>query len=257
MRIIRRVSAVAGLGLLVLLAQARAADAAEITVLCSSGLRAVMEELVPQFERATAHKVVIRFGLASVLKQQIEKGEPFDVAVLTPPLMDDLIKQGRIAGDTRTPVARAGLAVAIRAGARKRDIRTVDLFTRALLEAKSIAYAKEGASGVAFAALVQRLGLAEALKPKSMLTASGEAVGEAVARGEAELGVLPLSEILPVRGVDVLGTFPADVQSYIVMVAGVGGSANASRRGAARELISFITAPAALPVITAKGMERN
>lgn len=255
MRSTRMIAAVSGLGLLAMLAQARAAEGAEIRVLCSTGLKAVMEELVPQFERATRHKIVITFGLASAMKQRIEAGEAFDVAVLTPPLLDDLIKQGSIAADTRAPIARTGLAIAIRAGARKRDISTVEAFTRALRDVKSITYAKEGASGVAFAALVQRLGIAEELKAKSTLTASGEAVGEAVAHGEAEFGVLPVSEILPVPGVEVLGTFPAAVQSYIVMVAGV--SARATQRDAARDLITFLTAPAALPVIKAKGMERN
>ena len=123
-----------------------------------------------------------------------------------------------------------------------------------LLGAKSIAYAKEGVSGVAFAALVERLGIANDLKAKSKLTVTGEEVSQAVVRGEAELGVLPVSEILPVRGEEVLGAFPADAQTYIVMVAGVG--AGAKDRDAASDLIRFLAAPAALPVIKAKGMER-
>jgi molybdate transport system substrate-binding protein len=255
MRINRIISAVVGLGLLVMLAQASVADAAEIKVLCSTGLKAVMEELVPQFERTTRHKVIIKFGLASALKQQIEAGEAFDIAVLTPPLIDEVIKQGKIAADTRTSIARSGLAIAIRAGARKPDISTVEAFKRALLAAKSITYAKEGASGVAFAALIQRLAIAENLKSKTKLAVTGEEVGESVARGDAEFGVLPVSEILPVRGAELLGAFPTEVQSYIVMVAGV--SASAKQGSAARDLIKFLTAPATLPVIKTKGMERN
>ena len=250
----RLFSAAVRLALLNVLAQASVADAAEIKVLCSTGLKAVMEELVPKFEQTTKHKVVIEFGLAAVMKQRIEAGEPFDLAVLTPAFLDDVIKQGRVAPNTRSVVARSGLGIAIRSGAGKPNISTVEAFKRALLDAKSIAYAKEGAAGVAFAALVPRLGIAEDLKSKTRLTATGEQVGRAVASGEAELGVLPVSEILPVRGAELLGTFPADVQSYIVMVAGV--SASAGHGDVARELVAFLMAPASLPAIKAKGMER-
>jgi molybdate transport system substrate-binding protein len=252
------VPVVVGFGLL-MLAQVSVADAAEIKVLCSTGLKAVAEELVPQFERATEHKVVVQYGLAAVLKQRIEGGEPFDVAFVTPSVIDDLIAHGKIAADTRVVIARSGLAIAVRSGASKADIKTVEAFKRALLGAKSIAYAKEGASGVAFAALIQRLGIADALKSKSLLTATGEAVGEAVVSGKAEFGVLPLSEILPVRGAEVLGAFPADAQSYIVMVGGVSAAAKPTSKqaAAAKDLIKFLTAPGALPVIKAKGMERS
>jgi molybdate transport system substrate-binding protein len=230
------------------------AQAADITVLCSSGFKAVMEELAPQFERATHHRVVVRYGLAAKLKQEIEAGEVFDLAILTPAAIDDLIKARTVAPDSRTILARSGLGIVIRAGAPKPDITTLDAFKRSLLAAKSVAYAKEGASGVAFAALIQRLGIADALKSKSRLTATGEEVGEAVVHGDAAFGVLPVSEILPIRGAELLGTFPADAQSYIVMVAAVGAGAKES--SAARDLITFVTAPPALPVIKAKGMER-
>jgi molybdate transport system substrate-binding protein len=236
-------------------AHAATAAAAEIRVLCSVGLKAVADELVPQFERATKNTVVVKYDLASSIKKQIDQGEPFDVAFVTPGVIDDLIAGGKIAPPTRAVVAQTGLAIAIRSGARKPDIRTVEAFKRALLDAKSIAYAKEGASGVAFAAMIQKMGIADALQSKSILTTSGEAVGEAIVSGKAEFGVLPVSEILPVRGAEVLATFPAEVQSYVVMV---GGASTASKQStAARDLIAFFTAPAALPVIRAKGMERK
>jgi molybdate transport system substrate-binding protein len=232
----------------------KAADEVTLTVLCSNGLKAVAEDLLPQFERATKQKVVVRYGLAAALKQQIERGDPFDAAFLTPAAMDDLVKSAKIAGDTRATIARSGLAIAIKAGARKPDVKTTDAFKRALLDAKGIAYAKEGASGVAFTALIARLGIAEALKAKSKLTATGEEVGEAVVKGEVEFGVLPVSEILPIKGAEMLAPFPADVQSYIVMVGGA--SAASKHAAAAKDLIKFFTAPAALPTIKAKGMER-
>ena len=254
MKTMRTLSVVVGVGLLVMLTQVRAADAADIKVLCSNGLKAVVEELVPQFEQATKNKVVVTYTLAATIKQKIEAGEAFDVAFVTPTVMDDLIKSGKIAAGTRAVIARTGLAVATRAGGRKPDIKTVDAFKKALLDAKSLVYAKEGASGVAFAATIQKLGIADALKSKSKLTATGDEVGESVVKGESEFAILPVSEIVPLRGAEMVGAFPADVQTYIVMV---GGASAASKQGAAgKELIAFLTAPGALPVIKAKGMER-
>jgi len=231
----------------------RATAADEVTVLCSNGLKAVLEDLGPTFESATHNTLVVTYGLAASLGQRIKSGEAFDVAFLTPAVVDDLIAAGKISRETRAEVARSGLALAIRSGTRKPDISTSDAFKRTLLNAKSIAYAKEGASGVLFAATIQRLGIAGDLQPKSRLTATGEAVSDAVVKGEVELGVLPLSEILPVKGEEPV-VFPADVQSYIVMV----GGANAASKHAqaARDLIKYVTAPAALPVLKAKGMER-
>lgn len=239
---------------LVGVANVRDAAADQITVFCSNGLQAVLEDLRPKFERATKHTVVVTYGLAAVLRQRLEAGEAFDVAFLTPAAIDDLIARGKIAAATRATIARSGLALAVKAGTPKSDISSADAFKRALLNAKSIAYVKEGASGVAFAALIQRLGIADDLKAKSRLTATGEEVSAAVVKGDVQFGVLPVSEILPVKGAEVLGPFPSNLQSYIVMVGGV--SAASSHAGAGRELIGYLTAPAALPVIKAKGMEK-
>lgn len=234
---------------------ATAANAAEIRVLCSNGLQAVMEDLAPQFEKASGHRVIVKFGLAAGFKQQIEAGEAFDLAVLTPPMIDDLIKQGKMAADSRAVIARTGLGLMIRAGGRKPDVSNTEAFKRSLLGAKSIAFAKEGASGVAFTATIERMGMSDALKAKLRPTSSGEEVNDLVVRGEAEYAVLPLSEILRVRGAELGGMFPADVQTYITMATAV--SSNAKQGAAARDLIKFLMAPAVLPAIKAKGMERN
>lgn len=252
---INRVVYAAAFAFLFIVGQTSDASAAEIRVLCSNGLKAVMEDLAPQFERSTGHKVVVKFGLAAGFKQQIEAGEPFDLAVLTPPLIDDLIKQGKMTAASRAVIARTGLGLMIRAGARKPDVSTTEAFKRALLGAKAIAFAKEGASGVAFTALIARLGIAETLKTRLKPTSSGEEVNDLVVHGDAEFGVLPLSEILPVKGAELGGMFPADGQSYITMAAAVGSSAK--QGAAAGDLIKFLMAPAALPAIKAKGMERN
>jgi molybdate transport system substrate-binding protein len=229
-------------------------QAAQITVLCSNGIKAVMEELIPAFERTSRHQVTVTYGLAAALKRQIDAGERFDVAILTPAFVDDLIKSGRIAAGTRSVVARAPMALMVRAGAQKPDVRTTDALRRTLTASQSIAYAREGASGVYFAGLLEKLGMMESLKPKLKPMGSGEETSAAVARGDAQLGVLPISEILPVPGVELLGPFPADVQGYAVMVAGA--SSSAAQSAVARELIAFLMAPARNAVITTKGMER-
>src|SRR5262245_14030532 len=179
MRIFRSFSSIA-FGLLFIFGCSVGAQAAEIHVLCSNGLKAAMEDLAPQFERASGHKIVVKYGLAAGFKQQIEAGEAFDVAVLTPALIDDLIKHGKMAADSRAVIARTGLALMIRGGARKPDVSNTEAFKRSLVAAKSIAFAKEGASGVAFAALLPRLGIADTLKAKLKPTSTGEEVNQLV-----------------------------------------------------------------------------
>ena len=252
---IHRLVYVAAVVLLFALGQPLGANAAEIRVLCSNGLKAVFEELVPQFEKASGHKVVVSFGLAANFKQQIETGGVFDLAILTPAAIDDLIKSGKMAADSRSVIARTGLGIMIRTGAPKPDVRTSDSFKKALLDAQSIAYAREGASGVAFVALIDRLKIADTLKSKLKPTASGEEVNDLVVRGGAQYGILPLSEILAVKGAELGGMFPPNDQTYITMATAV--SSNAKQATAARDLIKFMMAPAANSVITARGMERN
>jgi molybdate transport system substrate-binding protein len=250
----RRSMTVAALAVLLMLGQSAAAYAAEIHVLCSLGLKSVVEELVPQFERTSGHKVVVEYGLAAQFKQQIEGGKDFDLTVLTPAMIDDLIKQSRVAADTRAVIARTGLGLMIRAGGRKPDVSNTDAFKRALLGAKAIAFAREGASGVAFVATVERLGMTETLKSKFKPTGGGEEVNDLVVRGEADFGVLPLSEILGVKGAELGGMFPADVQTFITMAGAV--NPKAKQGAAARDLLKFLTSPGVLPTIKAKGMER-
>ena len=229
------------------------AQADELRVLSSVGIQAVLEELVPEFERSTGHEVTLVFDLASALKTKIEGGEAFDVAILTPPLLDDLIAKGLITAETRAVLARVGLGLMIRAGAPKPDVSSVDAFKRTLLDANSLTYAPAGASGVAFVAIADRLGIAAEVAAKTQPGANGQAVGANVTSGAAELGVLPISEILPVRGAELGGAFPADVQTYVVMVAGV--SAGSSRRSVAEDFTAFLLAPGNAAVIRAKGME--
>jgi molybdate transport system substrate-binding protein len=229
------------------------AQAAEIKVLCSNGFQAVMLELGPQYERATGHKLAVRYGLAAVLGKEIEDGETFDLAILAPPQIDGLIKQGKMAADSRTVIARSGIGVMVRSGAAKPDVSTVDAFKRTLLAARSIAFPPQGQSGIYLVGLIERLGLTDALKGKMMPIASGPLTGETVAKGEAELGITPIGELLAVKGVALVGPLPPQVQNYIIQTAGV--SPDAVQGAAARDFLKFLMAPANTHVIVEKGME--
>ena len=252
---ITRRKLIAAVAAAMVLATPLAAAAADITVLCSNGLKAVMEALVPQFERTTGHKVHVTYELAARIRQQMDKGATFDVAVMTPPLVDDAIAKGHLAAASRSVIARSPLGLFVRAGSKKTDISSVKALERTLTEAKSLTYAKEGASGVYFAALLEKLSLAAAMRPKTTLGGSGEEVAELVASGKVEIGVLPLSEILPIKGAQLLALLPDEVQSYVVMVAGV--SAHSKQAAAAKGLVDFLMAPANNGVVTRLGMERN
>ena len=231
---------------------ATATHAAEVKVMSTNGVKAVLEELVPQFENATKHKLVVRFGPAADLKVQIEKGEPFDLAILTAAAVDDLIKQGKLAAATRAGIARSGAGVAIRKGAPRPDISTAESFRRALLAAKSVAYVGAGATGSNMTKIFDQLGIAAEMKPKIKVL-SGISAADAVARGDAELGFTQISEILPVEGAELAGPLPPGIQIYTAFLAAIGAAAK--EPAAAQSFIGFLNAPAAAAAIKAKGME--
>jgi molybdate transport system substrate-binding protein len=228
------------------------AQAAELKVVSGNGARAAVQELCAQFERTSGHKVSLRFEVNAALKRKIEGGETFDVAILNPPVLDDLIRQGKVVAGTRADIGRAGLGVAVRTGAQKPDIGSVDAFRRALLAAKSVAYPGEGASGIYFVGLLDRLGIAAEMKPKLKPMAAEDTV-EVVARGEADMVVVVSSRIFDVNGVEPVGPLPAELQTMIGFAAGMGAAAREPE--AAKALIRFLTAPEAAPVLKAKGVQ--
>ena len=242
-------AAVAALGAVMF---AEIGQAAEIMILSTNGLKTVVEELGPQFEKATQHKLAVRFAPAAELKAAIEKGAAFDLAILTAAGIDDLIKQGKLAAPTRADVAKSGAGVAIRKGAPKPDISTAGAFKRSLLAAKSIAYVGTGATAANMQKIFERLGIAAEMKAKTRVL-SGISAPAAVAKGEAELGFTQISEILPVAGAELAGPLPPELQIYTIFSAAVG--AHAGQAAAARSFLKFLTAPAAGSVIRAKGME--
>jgi molybdate transport system substrate-binding protein len=228
------------------------AQAAELKVVSGNGARAAVQELCAQFERTSGHKVSLRFEVNAALKRKIEGGETFDVAILNPPVLDDLIRQGKVVAGTRADIGRAGLGVAVRTGAQKPDIGSVDAFRRALLAAKSVAYPGEGASGIYFVGLLDRLGIAAEMKPKLKPMAAEDTV-EVVARGEADMVVVVSSRIFDVNGVEPVGPLPAELQTMIGFAAGMGAAAR--EPDVAKALIRFLTAPEAAPVLKAKGVQ--
>jgi molybdate transport system substrate-binding protein len=237
----------------ILLSQGAVASAAEIKVLSPAGFRPVLNELGPQFERSTGHKLVIQYGSAAGMKRQIEAGEAFDLAVLTTIFMDDVGKQGKIAAGTRTDVARSAMGVVIRAGAAKPDIDSVDALKRALLGAKSITYSPEGTTGIHLARVIERLGIADDVKAKIKPAETPDAAIRAVANGDAELGFGVTSLILSTPGAELLGQLPAELQDYVVYAAAIGPAAKEGE--AAKALLAFLTSESAAPVVKAKGME--
>jgi molybdate transport system substrate-binding protein len=243
---------IAALGLAAVLATA-AANAAEIKVISSIGVKAALEELKPHFERATEHKLAITYGTAVPLKRQIDAGETFDVVILTPAMLEDLAKQGKVAPESKIDVAKAGIGVAIRAGAAKPDLSTPDAFKQALLNAKSIAYSKEGQSGPMMAGIIERLGISEEMKPKTVLETRSGLVAANVVEGRAELAFTLISEILPMSGADFAGPLPSALQRYVVFTAGIAPAAKDA--AAAKSFIDFFEAPAALPVLKTAGMQ--
>lgn len=225
------------------------ARAADVTVMCPPPMRAVVTELVAAFERASGHKVAIVFAPSKAIIARLMAGEKVDVAVLTAAASDELIKAGRLT--RRVDLARSTIGVAVRHGAPPPDIGSADAFRRTLLAAKSFARNEGADSGIYMKGLIERLGIADQMKPKTTLVPSGY-VAELVARGEVEIGAQQVSELMSVKGVDVT-PLPAELQHVIVFAAGI--PAAPASPTAVDALLRFLTAPAAAPVIRAKGLD--
>jgi molybdate transport system substrate-binding protein len=229
-----------------------AAQAAEIRVVTSPGLSAVFKELGPQFERATGHTLSFQYGLEAAQKQQISTGE-FDLAIVPAHVLDDAIKEGKIVAETRTPVASAGVSVGIRAGAAKPDVGSVDAFKRAMVAAKSVAYAANESTGRQIAKDFETLGIAEIIKAKTKPQKTVAQVWQAVAAGDAEIGFSFTSNLLAAPGVELAGRFPSELQYLVTLVGGVGTTANEA--APAKAFINYLLAPEAASVFKAKGLE--
>ncbi len=240
-----------------LLLFAVAASAAEIKVMSSAGFKAAYLELAAEFERTTGHKIVNAWGpsmgaMPQAVPNRIARGEPVDVVIVVGEALDKLIKDGRVVAASRTDLARSLIGAAVRSGAPRPDIGGVAAFKTALADAKSIAYS-DSASGVYIeTVLYKKLDVSEAIRAKSKMIPA-EPVGEVVARGDAELGFQQMSELMPIKGIDVLGPIPAEIQKVTVFSAGI--ATGAQEPEAAAALIEFLVAPAAAPAIRRSDME--
>ena len=230
---------------------ARRGKAREIRIFTARALATVLAEIGGEFERATGHTLIVISDLPNGFLRRVNSGEGVDLFISAAAPVDDWIRDGRLVAATRTEIARSGIGVQVRAGSPRPDISTVDAFKRALLDAKSIAYLKVG-SGLYLDGLLERLGISDAIKPK-VTRPDTDIVSELVAKGEIELGMTVITQILTTPGVELVGPLPAEIQSHITFVAAVGAESKA--KDAANELITFLKGPRAATVMKAQGME--
>jgi molybdate transport system substrate-binding protein len=231
---------------------ASASSAAEIKIFSTRAIMTVLQEIGPEFERQSGHTLNVSSDIAANMVRRVEAGEDFDILVASPSQIESLTTRGKIIESTRTPLTRSGIGVEVRAGAAKPDISSMEAFRRSLLSAKSIGYLKEGQSGVYLHGVFERMGVADAIRSKTVRPDS-DVVSELVAKGEVELGLVVITQILTTPGVELVGPIPAEIQSYITFAAGIGTQSKA--REAAADLLRYLKSPAALPVIRAQGME--
>jgi molybdate transport system substrate-binding protein len=243
---------IATIAMLGALATPRAATAADITVWTSRAIATVLAEIGGEFERTTGHRLIVTSDLPPGFLRRLQAGERFDLLISGSDPVDEWVRDGTIIAATRTVIARSGIGVEVKAGSPKPDISTVDGFRRALLNAKSIAYLRVG-SGIHLESVVKRLGIAEAIASKTARP-DADIVSALVAKGDVELGMVVITQILTTPGVDFVGPLPSELQSYVTFVAGISSQSRA--RDAATELIKFLLASRATAVIRLQGMER-
>lgn len=233
----------------------QAAGAAEIKVLTAGAFKPIVLAVASEFERQSGHKLVVDNDTAGALLRRIGEGEAFDVAVLTPAAVKELVERKRIVSGTPIDLARTSVGVAVKQGAPKPDIATVATFKAALLEARKVAYidpAAGGSSGIYFAKLLETMGIAEAVKAKAVLVPGG-LVAQKLVTDEADLAIHQISEILAVKGVVLVGPLPAEIQSYTTYTGGLGAASGQPE--AAKSFLAFLGGDAAKRILTEKGME--
>ena len=231
------------------------ARATEIKVLSASALHPAIDALIPDFEKSSGHKVTVAYGTAGAVADRVQKGEAADIVLSSVPMIDRLQAQGKVVAGDRVIIAKVGVGAFMRTGAAKPDISSADAFKRSMLAAKSIAYpdpAGGGASGIYVASLLERLGIAAEMKPKTKLSTLATLYAS-VASGEVEIGFNQVSEILAQPTVELVGPLPPAIQNYTQFAPGIviGGG----QTDAARALVTFLYSPAAKTVLKAKGFE--
>lgn len=237
---------------LALIAPALPQERSEIHLVSSIGIRGALQKMLPEFERASGRKVVIDWGTTAGLKRELEGGRTFDVTILTPAAIDDLIKEHIIASGSHTDIAQTFLGIGVRPGAPRADVSTAAAIKRRLLAAKTITFSKEGASTAALLEMMRRLGIVDEMAAKTVLQTVSGRPAESVMEGQNEIVLAPLSE-LRVAGIQILGPLPKEFQVTVVMSAGI--AAASTKSAAAKELVAFLTSAKMIPLITGAGME--
>ena len=228
------------------------ANAADIKVLSTQATEEAYRELVPQFEKASGHKVATTFTGTLGAMKRLADGETYDLLIMSSSSIDELIKSGKIVRGSRVDFAKSGVGVAVRKGAPKPDISSTEALKKTLLAAKSIGYST-GPSGNYIVSMFEKMGIGDQVKPKLKQTPTGVFVGSIIASGDVEIGFQQVSELMHFAGIDYIGPLPADVQYITVFSSGV--HAGAKQEDAAKALVKFITAPAAAAVIKKHGLE--
>jgi len=226
--------------------------AAEIRVL-SIPLKGPLDLIAPSFERTSGHKLTVKYAPSEQLRKQIDAGESFDVVLIFPQVVDELTKRGKVLAGTRVDFARAGLGLAVKKGAARPDIRTTDAFKRVLLASTSIAYAAQGPSGVHLASVLERLGIAQDVKPRLRPMGAGSLVAGPVARGEVEIGIVAIPFILGEPGTELVGPLPRELQDYVRYSSGIGHAAEDA--SAARTFVDYFKSPASIEALKSNGLE--
>jgi molybdate transport system substrate-binding protein len=253
----RKFAGTAALALICLFFAVATARAEEIKVVISAGFTAAYLELVPEYERTTQNKIVTEFGSSmgtthSAIPLRLERGEEIDVVIMVAPALGDLIKQGKVREGSRVDLVKGKIGMAVKAGAPKPDISTVDALKRALLAAKSIAYSDSSSGVYVSTVLFPKLGIADEVKGKCKKI-EGAPVGEVVAKGEAEIGFQQISELRAAKGVDIVGELPPEVQMVTVYAAGI--PATAKHPEAAKAFIQWLASPVTYATIQKSGLE--
>jgi molybdate transport system substrate-binding protein len=226
-------------------------EAAELKVIAGGSMTGSLNELGPQFERASGHKLVIHFDSTPNIITQVTSGTPFDLAVVPVDVFNDAAAKARFAAGLAVDIARVGYGVIVRAGAARPDISTSDALKKTLLDAPSVAFLPASAAGAYILKVFDRLGISEAMKAKTKAQTAPAQIAEAVAKGDAELGVF-LVNVLVAPGVELAGPFPAELQQELVFAAAV--AADTREADTAKAFIDYLTTPDAMAVIKAKGM---
>jgi molybdate transport system substrate-binding protein len=232
------------------------ARAAEIMLLCAVALHPAIDALIPDFEKSLGHKVTVAYGTAGAVADRVQKGEAADIVISSVPMIDRLQAQGKVMAGDRVIIAKVGIGAFVRKGAAKPDISSADAFKRSMLAARSIAYpdpAGGGASGIYVASLLERLGIAVEMKPKTKLLPPTEVLYASVASGDVEIGFNQISEILAQPTVELAGPLPAPIQNYTQFAAGIVTGSSQADTGSA--LVTFLSSPTAQTVLKATGFE--